>query len=392
MGFALDPEENGAATPSMNATSTMQELTSVWPGELPADQVALWARMSQAHRTLAISRLGLIDAYENGRGGKASELLKGKNLSLPRFNAILSAWRREKSLLALVPQARRRAPRAFVPPAGIEAAAARAVRDFKDSSLEAIARDLHERFEQPSLSWKRRLVARARRDFEREQAGGSSGFLSSTLVDSTALPLPLRSDDWDGTSAADDDPREAECEWAVAALAWDVATGYVLGHALGRAPSDMILHAAAAADAAERLRRMGETPDAGTVPVIATTIPHDPMGMLRVFTELAAEGVEVVHAARAPGSELMKAFDGRIGQLDLRPRFAADAFVGRRSRAEALAEAGRSPMSLADARLILDYEIEAHNAAVMKEGLTAAVAPSAVADSLDRIFGRYLRS
>jgi hypothetical protein len=366
------------------------DLTSIWPGEPPQEQLALWAGMSQAHRAKASKRLAAISAYEAAGSRNAADHVDPDDLSLPRFYSILSAWRRDRSLLSLVPQARRRAPRAFVPPPGIEAAAAKAVSDEPDSSLEAIAKTLRKRFsEQVSLSWTRKLVARARRDLEREFAG-ATGFASRMIVDSTALPLPLRPVDSDGASDAEDDDREGAFEWAVTALVWDAATGYVLGRALGRAPADMALHAAAASDASARLRSMKSDADPQVEPVVVTTIPLDALETLRLLADLSSNGVEVVHSARAPGSELMKAFDGRIGRLDFRPRFAADAFVGRTSRAEALAKAGRIPMSLAEARLMIDHEITAHNASVVTGDVTPAVMPKVAADRLDSVFRRYM--
>lgn len=367
------------------------ELMSIWPGEPPEDQLALWAGMSHAHRAKASKRLAAISAYEAGGSRNAADHVDPDDLSLPRFYSILSAWRRDRSLLSLVPQARRRAPRAFVPPPGIEAAAAQAVSDQPDSSLEAIAKTLRERFsEQVSLSWTRKLVARARRDFERELAGGATGFASRMIVDSTALPLPLRPVGSDGASDAEADDREGAFEWAVTALVWDAATGYVLGRALDRAPADMALHAAAASDASARLRSMKSDADPQVEPVVVTTIPLDALETLRLLADLSSNGVEVVHSARAPGSELMKAFDGRIGRLDFRPRFAADAFVGRTTRAEALGKAGRIPMTLAEARLIIDHEITAHNAAVITDDVKAAVMPAVAADRLDSVFQRYM--
>lgn len=148
----------------------------------------------------------------------------------------------------------------------------------------------------------------------------------------------------------------------------------------------MTLHAAAASDASARLRSMKSDAD----PVVVTTIPLDAMETLRVLADLSSDGVEVVHSARSPGSELMKAFDGRIGRLDFRPRFAADGFVGRTSRAEALTKAGRIPMSLAEARLIIDHEITAHNAAVLTGDVKPAVMPAVAADRLDSVFRRYV--
>lgn len=367
------------------------ELTSIWPGEPPEEELALWAGMSQAHRAKAYKRLAAILAYEAAGSRNAADHVDPDDLSLPRFYSILGAWRQDRSLLSLVPQARRRAPRAFVPPSGIEAAAEQAVRDEPGSSLEAIAKKLRERFsEQVSLSWTRKLVARARRDLERELAGGATGFASRMIVDSTALPLPLRPVGSDGASDAEDDDREGAFEWAVMALVWDAATGYVLGRALDRAPADMALHAAAASDASARLRNRKSDADPDAEPVVVTTIPLDALETLRLLADLSSDGVEVVHSARAPGSELMKAFDGRIGRLDFRPRFAADAFVGRTTRAEALGKAGRIPMTLAEARLIIDHEITAHNAAVITDDVKAAVMPAVAADRLDSVFQRYM--
>lgn len=374
------------AQPEMDPFA-LGELSAIWPGEPPEDQRALWAGMSQAHRMLAVSRLGAITAYEAGGSRNASDVLEGRNISLPRFYSILGAWRRDRSLLALVPQASRRAPRAFTPPPGIEDAAAEAVKEFEEDSAESIAERLHKRFERPSLSWIRKLVGRARRDFERELAGGSSGFLSRMMIDSTALPLPLLPVASDETARPGGESHgEVEYEWAVTALVWDAATGFIVGRALKRAPADMALHAAAAADASDGLRRMATTCPSPAEPEIVTTMPLDTMETMRVMRKLASEGAKVIHAARAPGSEMMRAFDGRIGRLDFRPRYAADAFVGRKSRAEALAEAGRSPMTLAEAYLVIDHEIAIHNTAVMTDDVTLAVEPSAVAESLDRVF------
>ena len=234
------------------------------------------------------------------------------------------------------------------------------------------------------------MVAKARRDFQRELAGGATGFASRMIVARTPLPLPLRPVGSDGASDAEADDREDAFEWAVTALVWDAATGYVFGRALDRAPADMALHAAAASDASARLRSMTADADPDAEPVVVTTIPLDAVGTLRVLADLSSDGVEVVHSARAPGSELMKAFDGRIGRLDFRPRFAADGFVGRTTRAEALAKAGRIPMSLSEACLIIDHEITAHNASVMTGDVTPAVMTEVAADRLDSVFRRYM--
>ncbi len=349
---------------------------------------------------------------------------------------MLRAWGADRSLLSLVPQARRRAPRAFVAPVGIEAAAKEAVLSSPGDSREVIAKALHDRYGQPSLSWMRRLVAKVQRDHEREIEGGAAGFAKRIVVDSTALPLPLLSIH-EGAPERETD-EEDEFEWAVTALAWDAATGFILGRALDRAPADMGLHAVAAADASDCLRRMkltvksqvgavvattvplqgedametlrlmdrlssdgAEIIDAeqtagsasASEPVVATTLPlegRDAMETLRLMNRLSSDGVDVIHSARAAGSELMKTFEGRIGKLELRPRFAADAYVGRTSRASALAKSGRIPMSVAEARVVIDHEIAAHNAAIMEAGLTAAVTPAIAADALDRVFRRYL--
>lgn len=373
----------------------MADLPKMWPGGLPSDQLPLWAGMSQAHRRLATKRLAAILAYEAGGSRNASAHAVSAELSLDRFNAILGAWRRSRSLLALTPQARKRAARAFEPPEGIEDAAADAVRYGPDRSREQIAQSLYEAFgRRASITWIRRLVSRAHRDLERDRAGGSSGFGRRVVIDSTALPLPLLPVDWSDAMAADKRAEEIEYEWAVTALAWDSATGGILGYAVNRAPATLNLHAAAAKAAADRLRRMTTTADKGDEPVIVTTLPlagANPLENIELMRQLTSEGAQVVAGPRAAGSELMKVFDGRIGRLDFRPRFAADGFDGRDTRAAALAKSDRSPMSLEDARLVVDFEIEAHNTIVMRGEVIPAVTPPIAADGLDRVFQRYLR-
>lgn len=385
------------SAPEVGDNPSPEDLAARWLASMPKDQFAVWAGMSQVHRALAVKRLASVLAYEAGGARNASKYVDVEELSLPRFHSILRAWRLEKSLFALVPQARRRAPRAFTPPAGIEDAAIEMVQERPDSSLEAIAKALHERFDQPSLSWKRRLVARVRRDFERELAGGRNGFASRVVVDSAALPLPLLPADYDTATVLHDGDQDVEYDWAVSAFVWDAATGVVLGHAMNRAPANMHLHASAARAASAVLRGMpaeATTADKGTVPVIVTTLPleeeRDVVETLRLIRMLQSDGAKVIHSPRAAGSELMKAFEGRIGQLDLRPRFALDVFAGRSSRADALAKSGRDPLTLADARLILEHAITEHNNTISKTDANPAVTPSSVADSLDRIFQQYL--
>ncbi len=385
-----EPSYAGASTSSASVeVGDLAELISLWPLELPAEQVAIWAGMTKAHKETAIRRLSAIVRYEAGGSRTAADFVEDAGVSLPRFHSILKAWRTDRSLLALVPQARRRAPRTFTPPPGIEAAARAAVRDDRNSSIESLSQAIHARFGQPSLSWTRRLVTRVRRDFERELVGGAAGFASRIVVDSTALPLPLAPSASGTSEIGDDGHPDQLVEWAVAAFAWDAATGRILGSAIETAPASMALHAAAALAAADWLRDIKAVRRPKVDPVVVTTIPLDSMETLRLMVDLASVGLEVVHSSRASGSELMKAFDGRLGQLDFRPRFAADGFVGRTSRAEALAQAGRSPMSLSEARLVVEHEVERHNAAIAPPDPGPAVAPAVVADRLERIFRRF---
>ena len=389
----------GALPPYAGMSASPDELVAGWLSDMPAEQQSIWAGLTQAHRILARKRLSMVLSYEAGGARNASAFVNAEELSLARFHSILKAWRRDQSLLALVPQARRRAARAFEPPAGIEDAAAEAVRERSGDSAEAIAKALHDRFKRPSLSWTRRLVTRARAEFERHLAGGAGGFGGRIVVDSAALPLPIAQSDHELSLLDVEADADVECEWAVAAVAWDAATGWILGHALDRAPADMELHAAAAAVASRTLRGMAsgtEVREAGSEPTIVTTIPseqeRDPVETLRLMRLLQSTGAKVIHSSRSPGAELMKAFAGRIGQLDLKPRFALDSFSGRTSRAEALTRSGRGPISLGDAVLVLDAEVTSHNGALSATGSAPApaVPPSDVADRLDRVFGRYL--
>lgn len=388
--FERDREKDPAEAP----------LDDFWPGAPPEDQKAVWAAMSQAHRRLAARRLDMIRSYEAGGSRDAAAHVDVGELSLPRFHAVLGAWRRERSLHALVPQARRRATRAFAPPSGIEEEVARAVRAGDGRSRERIAVEIHERHGRPSLSWIRRLVASTTRDIEREVAGGSSGFGRRIVVDSSALPLPLLPHA-DGTlslaieDAADaDGPAEREdFEWAVAAFAWDAATGRVLGHAVSRAPATMTLHAFAAAVAADALRAMDAPGRNGSVPEVATTLPledRDAMETMRLMIRLRKAGAEVIHSSRTAGAELMKAFSGRLGTLDLRPRFAGESFAGRTSRQDALARSGRSPMRLDEAELVVRHAVAMSNDAHAAPNGDEAVGLSIAADRLDAVFLPYL--
>lgn len=378
--------DDQAARSHRGGAGGLDELASLWPLDLPAEQAAVWAGMTRTHRETALRRLGAIVRYEAGGSRSAADFVEDAGVSVPRFHSMLKAWRTDRSLLALVPQAGRRAPRTFTPPPGIEAAARAAVRDDPDGSIETLAQVIHGRFGRPSLSWTRRLVTRVRRDFERELLGRMGGFASRIVVDSTALPLPLAPSAAGLGGIAEDGDPDRMVEWAVAAFAWDAATGRILGSATDVAPARMALHAAAALAAADRLRAFEVAGLPKGDPVVVTTIPLDSMETLRLMVDMASAGLEVVHSSRASGSELMKAFDGRLGQLDFRPRFASDGFVGRTSRAEALAQAGRSPMSLSEARLVVGHEVERHNAAIVPPDPDPVVSTAVAADRLERIF------
>ena len=387
---------------SDSAGTTLGDLTETWPGPVPRNEIAIWTTMPAADRTKALRRLSAATSYEASGRRDVPRHADMAGVGEPRFYKMMRDWRRDASLLALVPQAARRAPRAFAPPAGIEEAAMEAVRadhlrvgdavgdageaDGPDST-EVVAAALHERFGAPSISWIRRLVARARRDYARELAGGPAGFGRRIVIDSAALPLPLLPY---GIGEASDlrEAREEGIEWAVAAFVWDGATGFILGHALDRAPADIRLHMSAARAASEFLRGLtGEGVDVAG-PEMASTLPLEDRAYvetMRLIAKMDSVGVSAIHSARAQGSELMAAFAGRLASLELRPRFAADTFAGRTTRADALGRSDRIPMSLEAARLVLDVEVEKQNAETSGVSAVPAVAPRVIADALDRL-------
>lgn len=298
---------------------------------------------------------------------------------------------------ALVPRSRGRASRAAAVPSELEAAVIEAVRaDVAERSEEAaygdqsrrlrsqesIAQELHTASRTFSLSWIRRLVAKQRAVLERELAGGASGFGRRIVVDSAALPLPLLPP---GASGAPDG--ELQIHWSVVAVVWDEGTRRILGHAIARAPATIWLHAEASAAASRTLEGMVVMGSKNEIPKIVTTLPHgDAIEALRLLEAFQAAGALGVHSARAPGSELMRMSGGRIGQLDLRPRFATDTFEGRISRKEALFRFGRMPMTLTDAELVLRHELERWNVDVADPVVEAAVAPGEAAKALTEAF------
>lgn len=371
----------------MTPDGSVAELAYHWADEPPADQAALWALASPSDRAVVARRLRAALAYEAAGNTDALAHAAKAGVSLDRFNSIMRAWRRERSLTSLLPQLRRRSKAPAAVPEGIEAAAAAALTaaDRGGLSREDVAKALRLDFPSRSLSWIRRLVARTARDVVRAELGGAAGFGRRIVVDSSALPLPLQVGELDEAD-------EVSVEWAVAAFVWDAATGYVLGRAVGPAPADFDLHVAAAEDAADRLRRMRLRGPDGTA-VIATTVPrgrYDAMETLRIVRRLLELGAEVPSVSA--GGELLTETGGRFGSLALRPRYASDAFDGRVGRMEALERFGRVPLEPAELLLVVDSQMASRNAGLLDRVDRAAVDPVIVADGLDAVFGRLTRS
>lgn len=376
-----------------------RDLRSLWRGQLPPDQIAIWSAMSATDRAKALSRLSAVVAYAEAGSRDVPLHSKMAGVGEQRFYKMMRAWKENPSLLALVPQAAGRKARSFTPPAGIEEAAAEAVRaehqratraaeenlETPRQSQEMIASALHERFGAPSISWIRRLVARARRDLDRELAGGLQGFGRRIVIDSAALSLPLLPE-LSGQQADPDNPDDQRIDWAVAAFVWDEATGFIVGHALGRAPAGIRLHMAAAEAASEFLRNIDVKRGDDVSTEIASTLPIEErsvMDTMRLIAKMETAGVSAIHSPRAHGSELMKAFAGRLASLELHPRFAADSFTGRTSRQDALERADRVPMTIEAARLVLEIEVAKYNADNQAAAAVPAVSPALIARGLD---------
>ena len=360
----------------MNAAVGMRDdLRRLLGREALPEEEAIWLTLSADQRDVAFARSGALEGYEAAGRRDARTWIERSGMSEPRFYALAAAWRKERSLAKLIPHAKRRAPRATLDRHDVVDAARSAVRERSDESREAIAAELFARFGSPSLSWMRRLVARERGSLEKEQAAGGGGFGRTLVVDGTALVLPLVTDD------------EEEVDWAAAAFVLDVATGSIVGHALGRVPVDRRLYAEAAAAAEASISRLRPSSAGMAAPVIRTTLPVDVVAAFREDERFRGLGnVETVWSSRSGGSELVKVLGGRLGDLDLRPRFASDTFNSRVPRLEALARARMVPMTLAEARLLLAHEVDRHNAGRMSDDPVLAAAPSRIIEALTRAF------
>lgn len=361
-----------------------EAIWSLWPGPPSEADVVAWRSMSLENRAKALRRLRAIRDYEAAgrRGGAAAAGAAGVGLS--RFTVMLREFLASPGLSVLVPQSVRRRPRAFSPPPGIVEEAGRAVRLEPEASVESIAAGLHERFGAPSLSWIRRLVTAERAALEAEGLGGGDGFGARTVIDVTALALPVLIEESGGAA----DPT---IEWAVGAFVIDAATGWIAGHAVDLPPVGMKQYARAAGQAAQRLRGLNPLLGDRCDPVLSTTaITGDVVEEMRSIAHLSGiAGLEVVHDARTGGAELMKLLGGRLGVVRLHPRFAGEGFQGRVGREEALARSGRVPMAIDQARGIVDAGVAAYNAGRLEKVERAAVHPVEVAERLDEVFARW---
>lgn len=354
-------------------------LDAVWPDEVTADQRAIWLAMTSADRIKALRRLNAVLSYQAAgrRNGLAHAEMAG--VGLPRFEKMMKAWGEERAIQSLVPQVKGRRRRSVEVDPQLLLAASDLVRARPSDSQERIAVSLHERFGSPSLSWWRRLVAKTRRDQTRE-AIGLFGY--RLMIDSTAVPLPVLPA---GVAEADELDGERQVDWAVVALVWDAATGLVLGSAVDRAPATVRHHVDAALTAVDELRSFDVGPRVDVSPRLVTTVPFDgdAVETLRIVGRLSELGLRGIHSSRSHGSELMTAFAGRIGALDLNPRFAKAGFEGRLSRTEALQRSGRVPMTLDEARIVVDVELASHNGAVRRSLPPVPVVPEGAIEALE---------
>ena len=289
----------------------------VWEDGVPERERVIFEGLSTDDRAEVLARLEAVWRAENGEAWKP--LARTLGLGRSAFFNLRRHWR-ERSLEGVIPFARQ-APRRIetAPDAPIRRRARRLlIEDGLSCGNAELARRLVEQAgpddeigggsAQTRLQWAERLVRHERRALARDGAYLRVNYGRRILVDVSAVSIVL----------------EGERELAVAAFCVDVASGLVLGTAIGRLRTTLELQRSAVDDAWRYVRDHAADRASGVWPPcgLHLMLPPATDGPVR-DDELRAVTSELV--VRGPGRyafgrELVQLLGPRIGRIPLAPR------------------------------------------------------------------------
>ncbi|MCV0386158.1 MAG: hypothetical protein K5821_06960 [Nitrobacter sp.] len=287
----------------------------LWGDEIPAGEHAAWLAMTLEKREIALRRSAAIASVLSS-SASASEAALEAEVSLPRFYSLLRAWKRSRSLGAIVPHTKSRGRNRTQTPPEVESLAREFVSDHPSLTHEALAKAIVERLPGVvSLSKARRVVAKEKVRRNRLDLGGANGFGRQLLIDRSALGLEIRRAD-------------GVLDYAVFAAVADVATGYIIGHAVGTTQAGGAgLQLDATSMAITNLLAEPTPPESvlamSVDRVVVALDSENPLERLeeakRIY-QLGGEFEPVISPGTRPvGIRLNRLISGRLGGLKLRP-------------------------------------------------------------------------
>lgn len=289
----------------------------IWPKGMPERDRVIWDGLLPDARRTALDRLEAVWRAECGQPWKP--LAQGIGLGRSAFFNLRKLWS-EHSFEGVVPNARRKPRRVDAPIDALNRELARELITSHDVGTRnvdlariLVASEEAESFggevEQSRLQTAERLIRHERRALATDPAWLNRNWGRRLLIDLTAISVVIK----------------GEAELAVAAVCMDVASGLVLGSALGRLATSVETERAAVDEAWRFIRKQRADRDTRDWPPcdLDLMLPKEDDDKVKGRAELTESVGEL--AIRLPGSysfgsELVQLIGPRLGRIPFAPR------------------------------------------------------------------------
>lgn len=295
-------------------TTNLDDLVSkAWPTSPPEDAARLTKLTPEEERIVCVRLAALLEVEQGKRPASRAPEGDPRSISSSGFQSLVRRWRKERQVATLLPYATRqpRKPKTSSKEKEFESALEGLLRKDPAMPLVTVSKQAMTMSGTVMAINSARLRARALRSTIRvDQRWLKENFGKELLSDVSVLGA-----DVDGAGHVDK---------AVIALLVDVASGYILGHAIGVIAESLNLQRAALIDGLANVasHRM-DRDDIRSVALDCVVGMGDECAVARTGEMLRASTVPLTvidHPTRRCGDRVTDVLDGEIDILPLRPR------------------------------------------------------------------------